>query len=79
MIKVLYYFINEGSYMFECQIQHIVSELRDNNIQVDLCNPLDYENFDQANETVCSIVKNENYMICFLHVIQKEHICSTLS
>lgn len=61
MIKILYYFADYGDFMSEWQYTHFIDELKKHEVSFDILNPLEYENYDQANEAIVKQLKSVKY------------------
>lgn len=60
-MKILYYFRKENTVMFTWQVFHIVEEMTHYNCNIEIFNPLDFCDFDQANEKLLEKVKKNSY------------------
>lgn len=60
-MKILYYFLDINTNMFQWQRYHIVNELAEHNIEIDICSPLNYDTVEQANEAVLSMMASGKY------------------
>ena len=46
-MNILYYFPNYDTFMFQWQKYHIIDELKEHNIQVEIINPFMYSSIDE--------------------------------
>jgi len=72
-MNILYYYRNEGTFMYTWQIEHIVSELKMHECFIDILNPLDYENLQQANEAVLEKIKTGKYAL-FMTCLNEKYL-----
>lgn len=67
-MRILYYFADNKTYMSIWQYEHIVDELRHHNVRIDIFNPLDYSDYDMANQVLLkklqSFEKYDLFMNC---------------
>ena len=62
-MKILYYFKEQDTVMFQWQRKHIFNELTKHGFQIDVFNPLKFKNFDEANERLMQVVREESYQL----------------
>lgn len=62
-MKILYYFKEQSSVMFQWQRKHIIDELYLHGHEIDVFNPLSFKNYDEANERLLQLIKKENYQL----------------
>lgn len=78
-MRILYYFLDLQTHMYQWQKYHIVNELAEHGIKVDICSPLNYEGIEQANEDLISKIAEGTYdlfMTCLTEThIYRETIC----
>lgn len=60
-IKILYYFNNYSTYMFQWQVTNIVNEMKMNNCDIQIFSPIEYESMDIANEALLKTIVSEKY------------------
>ena len=60
-MKILYYFQELATPMFQWQRKHFIDELAHHNIEIETFNPLLYNNVDEANEKVVEKVRKDHY------------------
>lgn len=64
-MKVLYYFLDLPTNMFQWQKYHIIDELATHNIFIDIFSPLKYANIGQANEMLLEAINGyDMFMTC---------------
>lgn len=57
MIKVLYFFREDETYMTQWQRVHILDELKHHDVDIVILNPLNYKTLHQANEALIEMLK----------------------
>ena len=72
-MKILYYFPEKPTPMFQWQKVHLFDELLHHNIIVESFNPLQCRNWDEANEKIIQKIKNNHYDM-FLTCLCNEHM-----
>lgn len=72
-MQILYYFRNEGTFMFTWQLEHIVAELERHDCHVEIINPLDYESTEQANEAVLKAAMSDRYAL-FMTCLNEKYL-----
>lgn len=60
-MKILYYFWNDGSYMYTWQHHHIFDDLSHHGIEIVVLNPYNYSSLDEANEACINELNNCKY------------------
>lgn len=60
-MKILYYFLEEASYMSQWQRIHIFDELDHYNYDIEVYNPSDYNSVEDANDNLIKHIKNSKY------------------
>lgn len=60
-MKILYYFRDIDSLMFQWQKYHIVDEMSRHQCIIDILSPTDFTSYEQANEAIIHRVKNDKY------------------
>lgn len=78
-MKILYYFKDYNNPMYLWQKKHIIAELGINDIQIEIFNPLIYENPDQANDKLLSHIKKNKYDLFMTSLTDKEIYIETLN
>lgn len=72
-MKILYYFPEKPTPMYGWQRVHFFDELKRNNINIHSYNPLQCNNWDEANEEILKLVKQKHFDL-FLCSICNEHM-----
>lgn len=74
-MKILYYFKDQDTPMYQWQHSHIIDELKHHNCHIGVFNPLKYDSYDQANERLLEYIKT-NQVDCFItpHVSNEIYI-----
>lgn len=65
MLKIIYYFLNKDTMMYQWQKYHIFDELSMHNCKVEILSPLDYPSVSIANEMLIKKCKSNNYDMFF--------------
>lgn len=60
-MKILYYFKNLNTMMFQWQKYHIFDELRMHGVEIEVISPLDYPTIDEANAQLLKRAKGTHY------------------
>ncbi len=60
-MKIIYYYKDFDTPMYQWQHIHIFDELEHHGCIIDVFNPLDYENYDQANEQLIKLIEKCSY------------------
>jgi hypothetical protein len=60
-IKILYFFKENDTFMWQWQRHYIFNDLLHNNIYIEILNPLHFPNYDEANKVLISKIKNDRY------------------
>lgn len=72
-MKILYYFRDIDSMMFQWQKYHIVDELSHHNVCIDIVSPTAYESIEQANEAIVKRLQSGQYSL-FLTCLNDQYI-----
>jgi hypothetical protein len=56
-MKILYYWAEQSSYMYQWQRIHIFDELERNGHKIQVFNPLKYESIEEANDSLLKLIK----------------------
>lgn len=73
MIKIIYYYADDGSNMYAWQHFHIIEELAHHNVSVEIFNPLDYETYEEANERLLLHLRANRYSL-FMNSCKSERL-----
>lgn len=72
-LKVLYYFLDIKTMMFQWQRFHIVNEMACHGVDIEIFSPLDYENVEVANAELIAKIKEIDYDM-FMTCLNEEHL-----
>ena len=64
--------------MFNWQIRHIINEMAHYNCEIEVLNPLDYANYDQANQAILNKIKTNAYGLFMTCLNEKSLYIDTL-
>lgn len=78
MTKILYYFKDIDTPMYQWQHYHIFDELAKHNIEIDILNPLDFSCPDEANEILIRHVKESRYDLFMTSLYENDIYISSL-
>lgn len=67
-MKILYFFQELSTPMFQWQRLHLIDELERNGHEVEVLNPLLYKNPDEANEVLCNTINTNTYDLFFTNI-----------
>lgn len=67
-MKILYYFQELPTYMFQWQRTHIINELSKHGVEVETFNPLLFDSVEEANQQVVEHIKNGHYELFMSNV-----------
>lgn len=77
-MKILYFFAQYDTPMYLWQNTHIVDELKHHGIDIEVFNPLHFENLEQANEEVLTHLKKRKYDLFMTCETHKVCFCDTV-
>ena len=67
-MKILYFFQELSTPMFQWQRLHLIDELERNGHEVEVLNPLLYKNPEEANEVLCNMIDTNTYDLFFTNI-----------
>lgn len=72
-MKIIYYFLDINTVMYQWQKFHIVDELANHNCAVEIFNPLNYETIEAANDHLLLQMQNRPYDL-FMTCLNEEYL-----
>lgn len=72
-MKILYYFLNLDSMMYQWQKYHIVDELATHGFDVEIFSPLDVQSVDEANDVLLDKIRTGQYSL-FMTCLTEKHL-----
>ena len=64
--------------MFQWQKYHIVDEMKEHGIEIEICSPTEYESVEGANEEILRKISNGSYDLFMTCLTEKHLYCETL-